>query len=231
LEILRPTGTYETFSFDSDGEPSHSWITEWDNTEKHHVKLHIDLDHMTDSDSDLLEHEDADNAGEFPVTMRFAHYRTPIEDGDDPMYSEPFTVTFREQTLAEKCDLSVLSVTTTTGKQEYEVNKENPTRPTFVGTDASSAIADCVVTQTLQIKSSDEWVDYDPDAASDFPFISDYDDSTKGASIGFDYPAPASDMTAYATEDEVSHWTIEMRYYTVIDQANPTDSGSFSDEF
>ena len=38
-------------------------------------------------------------------------------------------------------------------------------------------------------------------------------------------------MTQYQTDGEEFHWTIQMRYYTSIDQANPTDAGSFSDEF
>jgi hypothetical protein len=87
----------------------------------------------------------------YPVTMQFAHYVTPVNAGDQPLYTEPFTMTFRKQTQAELCDKSTLSTTTTTPSQEYKVTKDfaNIPFPTITKTDAVSALSDCVVTQKL----------------------------------------------------------------------------------
>jgi hypothetical protein len=224
LEILRPIGTYEDYA-------SRSWITEWDTTpEKRHAKFYVTLDMMADVAADIQDYNDGNDV--FTITMRFAHYVTPVDPSDDPMYEEEFTIVFREQTLAEKCDLSELNPLTFVADQEYEVTKDDLAHTEFLPTVAESLITDCVVTQTLQILHTDgDWNDYDPNAASDHPFISAYDDVTKGASVGFNYPVTVSDMLAYQDDENVLAWTINMRYYTEIEQANPTDAGVLSDEF
>jgi hypothetical protein len=191
LEITMPSGLVEALNVDSDGVPDKSFIKLWDNTpEKKQVKFVLNKAMMTDTNSALYEFANV-AADVFTVPMRFAHYKTPIQANDDPLYSEAFEVVFREQTMAEKCDIAQLVTTTLVADQAYEVTKDNNAKTTFGKSVVTSTLTDCTVTTTLQVLSDattdpHTWVDYSA-ATSDYPFIATYDDSTKGASIGFDW--------------------------------------------
>ena len=134
---------------------------------------------MTDNSSDLYDFLKAGTTDVFEVPMQFAHFKTPISVGDVPAYTEPITVTFREQTMAEKCDVASLVVTTYVADQSYEVTKDNLAKTSFGKTVLSSTLTDCTVTTTLEIKNptTGVWSLY-TDATSDYPFIATYDGAT-----------------------------------------------------
>jgi hypothetical protein len=70
----------------------HTYITEWDNTDKKHVKFHLDtatlgaapLTDWTDSNGDMI------------IPMKFVTYKTPVSSNPSPLHEEAFTVQFRE---------------------------------------------------------------------------------------------------------------------------------------
>jgi hypothetical protein len=187
---------------------------------------------LANTASDLNEFNDGN--GQFDVQLRFAHYKTPILSGEEPLFTEDFNLLFRNQLLAERCDVSVLSTDAYTAFQEYEVTKDDLAFPSVTPSVATSALPECVVTTTLQIMQAGStpavWNDYDPNAASDYPFIATYDDTTKEATVGLTYPVDQTAMSDYRIDNEF-RWVVHMRYYSAIDQANPTTDGQISDEF
>jgi hypothetical protein len=203
---------------DSDGVPDKSFFKLWDNTpEKRQVKFVLNKAMMTDTNSALYEFANV-AADVFTVPMRFAHYKTPINNGDDPLYFEAFEVVFREQTMAEKCDIAQLVTTTLVADQAYEVSKDNTAKTTFSKSVVTSTLTDCTVTTTLQVldATTDNWLDYSA-AQSDYPFIATYDDTTLDASIGFDWGTiDYTAMAQWKPDPTKPEWTIKMRYYTAI---------------
>jgi hypothetical protein len=202
-----------------------TFVAEWDDTDKNHVKFSIVEGDL--STSPLSDYTDG------IVPMRFSHYATPVSPGDQPLYTEAFEVTFRMQTNEERCDVAELSVLRLQGAVDYEVTTES-TSADFVmieATQAEANLAGCTVTQTLQILNADgaTWDDFVDD--SSYPFVTGYDSTTLAATIGYTYPVPLDNaMTAWKDAD-AKMWTIHMRYYTAIQQANPTEKGWESDEF
>jgi hypothetical protein len=70
---------------------THTYITEWDNTDKKHVKFNLDsttlaaapLTDWTDSNGDMI------------IPMKFVTYKTPVSANPTPLHSEDFSVQFR----------------------------------------------------------------------------------------------------------------------------------------
>jgi hypothetical protein len=58
-----------------------------------------------------------------------------------------------------------------------------------------------------------------------------FDDATLDASIGFDWGTMDANAMLTWYDPATSAWSIKMRYYTAITQANPTTKGVLEDEF
>jgi hypothetical protein len=233
LEITGQNGLVETVALNA-GVPDRGFIRSWDATlEKRHVKFVLNQAMMDDGASDLSDFLVAGETDIWTVPMKFAHYKTPVQVGDDPLFTEDVSVTFRKQTMAEKCDISALTVTTQVPDQAYEVTKDNLPKTAFTKTVASSQLAECNVSVALQTLQADgSWATYDENTPASAPWIATFDGATMAASIGFDWGAiPYSDLAAWQPDQTEQAWLITMRYHTVIEQAHPTDKGSFSDEF
>jgi hypothetical protein len=150
---LRIGDTPTDVTVDAQGVPSVSFIKVWDNTpEQRHVKLVLNQAMMDDLSSDLAAY--STGPGTWSVPMSFSHYKTPINVGDLPIEEKAFTVVFRSQTMAEKCDIATLAATTLVADQEYVVTKDNLAKTEITKTAAEPTLSTCVVTVKLQVIDS-----------------------------------------------------------------------------
>jgi hypothetical protein len=95
---------------------------------------------MDNGSSDLAAYATG-NADEWSVPMRVSHYETPINGGDQPIHEKVFSVIFRKQTMAEKCDIATLDATTLVPDQEYTVTKDNLAKTAFSKTAAAPTLS------------------------------------------------------------------------------------------
>jgi hypothetical protein len=146
LEVVRPNGVLNTYPTDAD----YDFIEKFEAShENGYAKFATVAGQLSDANSDLQEFVVLNTNDQFSVTMRFSHYVTPVQQGATPLYFEQFEVLFRMESLAEKCDASVLTASTLAAFQEYEVTKDNNPFPEITKTVIQSALVDCPPSTTL----------------------------------------------------------------------------------